>query len=134
MGVKLTKEEILEYHLVGKLSLAPTKELNDQKGLSIAYTPGVAQVCKEIEANPEAAEDFTAKSNLVAVATDGTAVLGLGNIGALASIPVMEGKCVLFKAFAKVNAWPICMDYRKDGKTDAQKVIDHVKAEACFYG
>ena len=100
----LTEKEILEYHLGGKVGLELLKELSSQKDLSIAYTPGVAGVCKAIQEDENKLWSLTAKGNLVAVITDGTAVLSYGNIGAKASIPVMEGKAVLFKAFGGVDA------------------------------
>ncbi len=87
----------------GKLEITPTKPLSSQRDLSLAYSPGVAEPCLEIEKNPDAAYDYTAKSNLVAVISNGTAVLGLGNIGAAAAKPVMEGKAVLFKKFADID-------------------------------
>lgn len=134
--IKLDKEEILKYHLGGKIGLQLTKKLKNQKDLSLAYTPGVAIACKEIEADNNKTWDLTAKNNLVAVMTDGTAVLGLGNIGAHASIPVMEGKAVLFKSFAGVDAWPVPLENVKNeqGKTDVEKFITAAKAVALMYG
>jgi len=102
--------KILEYHLGGKIALKIAKKLVDQNDLSVAYTPGVAEVCKIIEKNPEKMWELTSKGNSVAVITDGTAVLGLGNIGVNASLPVMEGKAILFKMFADIDAWPILVD------------------------
>jgi len=134
MAIKLTKEEILKYHLGGKIEVSLLKRLSTDRDLSIAYTPGVAQVCREIMNQPDCIWDYTSKNNSVAVATDGTAVLGLGNIGAEASIPVMEGKCVLFRTFAKINAWPICLNFRKNGRSDIEKFVEHLKAEASLYG
>ncbi|MDP8258476.1 MAG: malic enzyme-like NAD(P)-binding protein [Candidatus Aadella gelida] len=132
----LSKGEILEYHLGGKIGLDLTKKLEDQHDLSIAYTPGVSKVCEEIQEDIEKAYSLTAKGNLVAVVTDGTAVLGLGDIGARASIPVMEGKAVLFRSFAGVNAWPFPIDNVADenGKTDINKFIDIVASCAGMYG
>ena len=134
--MQLTKEEILEKHLGGKLSVELKRQLKNQKDLSIAYTPGVAKVCLDIKDNPDLIYDYTCKKNSVAVVTDGTAVLGLGNIGAKASIPVMEGKAVLFKRFGKINSWPVPLENVKleNGKTDAKKVIEAVKQIACLYG
>lgn len=106
-------QESLAYHAAkpaGKFSVEPTKPMATQHDLSLAYSPGVAQPCLEIEKDPSTAYDYTNKSNLVGVISNGTAVLGLGNIGALASKPVMEGKAVLFKKFAKVNAIDIEVD------------------------
>lgn len=105
-------EEALEKHRQwdGKIETVPKMRIADRHDLAIAYTPGVAAPCKEIERDPSLAYDYTIKSNTVAVITDGSAVLGLGNIGPLAAMPVMEGKCDLFKAFGGVNAFPICLD------------------------
>ncbi|MBQ1928857.1 MAG: NADP-dependent malic enzyme [Clostridia bacterium] len=94
----------------GKIEIICRAELETKDDLSIAYTPGVAQPCLEIEKNPDLIYDLTRRGNLVAVVTDGTAVLGLGDIGPLASMPVMEGKCALFKAFGNVDAVPICVN------------------------
>ncbi|MFA5250036.1 MAG: malic enzyme-like NAD(P)-binding protein [Parachlamydiales bacterium] len=133
---KIPLEKILTYHLGGKIGLLATKKLRNQKDLSLAYTPGVAEVCKLIETDPEKIFDYTAKQNTVAVVTDGTAVLGLGNIGARASLPVMEGKAVLFKAFAGVDAWPVPLEgvLNSEGKTDPEKCIQAIKNIALMYG
>jgi malate dehydrogenase (oxaloacetate-decarboxylating)(NADP+) len=104
------KQEALDYHsknVPGKISILPTKPSSTSKDLSLAYTPGVAEPCLEIKEDPSKAYDYTAKGNLVGVITNGTAVLGLGNIGPLASKPVMEGKSVLFKRFANVDAFDL---------------------------
>ncbi len=104
------KQDALEYHSrppAGKLAVTPTKPCRTQRDLSLAYTPGVAVPCKEIERDPSLAYKYTAKGNLVAVVSNGTAVLGLGNIGALAGKPVMEGKAVLFKRFADIDVFDI---------------------------
>jgi len=109
----ITDKEALDYHQFpnpGKISVEVTKEVKTQKDLSLAYTPGVAIPCLAIEKNPEDAYKYTAKKNLVAVISNGTAVLGLGNIGALASKPVMEGKCVLFKSFSGLDSFDIEVD------------------------
>jgi len=109
----IKKEEALAYHAkpqAGKIAIEVTKPVATQKDLSLAYTPGVALPCLEIEKNPEDAYKYTAKSNLVAVISNGTAVLGLGNIGALASKPVMEGKGVLFKKFSGLDSFDIEVD------------------------
>jgi malate dehydrogenase (oxaloacetate-decarboxylating)(NADP+) len=106
----IRREDALEYHsspIPGKVSVVPTKPCRTQRDLSLAYTPGVAEPCKEIERDPSLAYKYTAKGNLVAVVTNGTAVLGLGNIGAQASKPVMEGKGVLFKRFADIDVFDI---------------------------
>jgi len=107
------KKAALRYHAEpkpGKIAIEVTKACATQQDLSLAYTPGVAEPCREIEANKEAAYQYTSKGNLVAVITDGTAVLGLGNIGALAGKPVMEGKAVLFKRFADIDCFDIEVD------------------------
>ena len=104
------KQEALDYHSQGrpgKIQVSPTKPFKNQRDLSLAYTPGVAEPCREIAARPDDAYSYTAKGNLVAVVTNGTAVLGLGNIGALASKPVMEGKGILFKAFADIDVFDL---------------------------
>src|SRR3974390_2676144 len=103
-------EDALEYHSsspAGKVSVTPTKPCRTQRDLSLAYTPGVAVPCLEIERDPSLAYKYTAKANLVAVVSNGTAVLGLGNIGPLAGKPVMEGKAVLFKKFAGIDVFDI---------------------------
>ncbi len=132
MSTTVTKEEALNYHefpTPGKLGIQTTTELNTQRDLSMAYTPGVAHPCLEIEENPENAFKYTAKRNLVAVITNGTAVLGLGNIGALAAKPVMEGKSVLFKKFSAIDSFDIEVD-----EEDAQKFIDVCKAISPTFG
>ena len=136
---KFSKEEVIKYHLGGKVAVRLPKELKTKDDLCLAYTPGVAHAVKEIAANPASVFDVTAKSNLVAVVSDGTAILGLGDLGAAASIPVMEGKAVLFKAFGDVDAWPVPLDHcrrdgKNEGKTDPQRVIDAVMAIAPQYG
>lgn len=105
-------EESLKKHYdwKGKIEVVSRCTVEDREQLSLAYTPGVAQPCLEIEKNPELSYDLTRRHNLVAVITDGTAVLGLGDIGPRASMPVMEGKCALFKEFAGVDAFPICVN------------------------
>lgn len=102
---KVTDQEAIDYHEFphpGKFNIVPTKPMNTQRDLSLAYSPGVAAPCLEIQKNPERAFDLTNKANIVAVISNGTAVLGLGNLGALAGKPVMEGKSVLFNKFAGV--------------------------------
>ena len=116
-------------HLGGKLSVEPKVELRTRDDLSRAYTPGVARICLAIAANPADARRLTIKRNTVAVVTDGTAVLGLGDIGPAAALPVMEGKAALFKRFAGVDAWPVCLD-----TTDTEQIISIVKAIAPVYG
>src|SRR5207249_2069488 len=104
------RQEALDYHSQGrpgKIQVSPTKPFKDQRDLSLAYTPGVAEPCLEIAKRPDDAYVYTAKGNLVAVVSNGTAVLGLGNIGALAGKPVMEGKGILFKAFADIDVFDL---------------------------
>ena len=99
-----------EFPIPGKFKIEPTKAMGTAKDLSLAYSPGVAEPCLEIAKDPELAYKYTNKGNMVACISNGTAVLGLGNIGALASKPVMEGKSVLFKKFADVNCVDLCVD------------------------
>lgn len=129
---KFTKEEALQYHSSGrpgKIEVIPTKPYNTQYDLSLAYSPGVAEPCLEIQKNPEDAYLYTAKCNLVAVISNGTAVLGLGDIGAMAGKPVMEGKGLLFKVFADVDVFDIEVNEK-----DTEKVIATVKAIAPTFG
>lgn len=142
---KITKEEALAYHTGkrhGKTEVVPTKPCNTQRDLSMAYTPGVAEPCLEIAKDPELAYEYTNKGNLVAVVSNGTAVLGLGNIGALAGKPVMEGKGVLFKQFADIDVFDIEID-TKDTKeiirfcqllepTLGGINLEDIKAPECF--
>ena len=116
-------------HLGGKLEVVPKVALRNRDDLSRAYTPGVARVCMAIAENPEAARNLTIKRNTIAVVTDGSAVLGLGNIGPAAALPVMEGKAALFKQFANVDAWPVCLDTQ-----DTEEIIMIAKALAPVYG
>lgn len=113
----------------GKLATKSKVKVETKSDLSLVYTPGVAEVCKAIAANPKAIYDYTMKANSVAVITDGSAVLGLGNIGAEASLPVMEGKCVLFKELADIDAFPICIKSQKD-----EEIINIVKNIAPAFG
>ena len=113
----------------GKLETAAKAHVNSREDLAIAYTPGVAEPCKVIAKDPEAAYKYTIKSNTVAVVSDGSAVLGLGNIGALAAMPVMEGKAVIFKEFGGVNAVPICLDTQ-----DTEEIIKTVVNIAPAFG
>ena len=131
--------EILTYHQGGKVGMRATKKLTGPEDLSLAYTPGVALPVKEIARDRENLFRLTAKKNLVAVVSDGTAILGLGDLGAEASIPVMEGKAVLFKSFGDVDGWPVPVNHCRmnglnTGKTDPQRVIDTVMAIAPMYG
>ena len=116
-------------HLGGKIEVGLKVPLRTRRDLSRAYTPGVARVCMAIHERPEDARRLTIKRNTVAVVTDGTAVLGLGDIGPAAALPVMEGKAALFKKFAGVDAWPVCLD-----TTDPEEIISIVKAIAPVYG
>lgn len=139
MGNNL-KESSLEYHakpVPGKISVETTKPCKTQDDLSMAYTPGVASPCLAIKDNPEDVWQYTSKGNLVAVVSDGTAVLGLGNIGPAAGLPVMEGKAVLFKRFADIDAVPLCVSgvFKENGRTDAAKLIEFTeKLEPTFGG
>ena len=111
--IRATEDEALQFHSngrPGKLSIAPTKPLTTQRDLSLAYSPGVAFPCLHIQRQPSSAFDYTSKGNFVAVISNGTAVLGLGDLGALAAKPVMEGKCVLFKRFADIDAIDLEID------------------------
>ena len=140
----MTQEELkqmaLAYHKdgqPGKVAVIPTKPCNTGADLSLAYTPGVAQPCLAIRDTPETVWDYTSKSNMVAVVSDGTAVLGLGNIGPEAGLPVMEGKAVLFKHFADIDAVPLCISkvFNEKGRTDAKTLIDTVeRLEPTFGG
>jgi len=128
----MEKKKALDYHKFpnpGKIEIVPTKNCKTQEDLSLAYTPGVAVPCLEIEKDNSLSFDYTGRGNLVAVITDGTAVLGLGNIGPLASKPVMEGKALLFKRFAGVNAYDIEVDEK-----DPEKLIEIVKALEPTFG
>ncbi|SFG15030.1 malate dehydrogenase (oxaloacetate-decarboxylating) [Planifilum fulgidum] len=125
------REESLRLHREnrGKLTVQSKVPLNSARDLSLAYSPGVAEPCKEIHTDQESVYDFTMKGNLVAVVSDGTAVLGLGNIGPHAAMPVMEGKAVLFKAFAGVDAFPLCID-----TTEIDKIVETVKLLSPTFG
>jgi malate dehydrogenase (oxaloacetate-decarboxylating)(NADP+) len=146
MQKDLRREQALEYHAKGrpgKIEVIPTKDAKTQRDLSLAYSPGVAEPCKEIEKNPETVYKYTAKGNLVAVISNGTAVLGLGDIGPEASKPVMEGKGVLFKIFADIDVFDIEIN-EKDPEKFVQIVrsleptfgginLEDIKAPECFY-
>jgi malate dehydrogenase (oxaloacetate-decarboxylating)(NADP+) len=142
----IDRQDALEYHSSGrrgKIAVIPTKPALTQRDLSLAYSPGVAEPCREIHRDPEEVFRYTARGNLVAVVSNGTAVLGLGNIGALASKPVMEGKGVLFKRFADIDVFDL-----EVGSTDPDEVIrfcelleptvgginlEDIRAPECFY-
>src|SRR5215471_4509727 len=146
MSKETRKIQALEYHSKGrpgKIEVVPTKEAKTQRDLSLAYSPGVAEPCKEIAANSEYAYKYTAKGNLVGVISNGTAVLGLGDIGPEASKPVMEGKGVLFKVFADIDVFDIEIA-EKDPEKFVQIVkaleptfgginLEDIKAPECFY-
>ena len=125
------REEALKLHKINKGKLATKSKVGvkTKKDLSLVYTPGVAEVCKEIVSNRSSLYDYTMKSNSVAVVTDGSAVLGLGNIGAEASLPAMEGKCILFKELADIDAFPICIKSQND-----DEIINIVKNIASAFG
>jgi malate dehydrogenase (oxaloacetate-decarboxylating) len=127
--VRKVSDRTFLLHLGGKLEVVPKVPLKHRDDLSRAYTPGVARVCLAIAENPDDARRLTIKRNTVAVVTDGSAVLGLGNIGPAAALPVMEGKAALFKQFAGVDAWPVCLDTQ-----DTEEIIRTVKAIAPVYG
>lgn len=133
------KEDALAYHAVlppGKIALTATKPCESQKDLTLAYSPGVAAPCMEIKNNPVDIWKYTARGNMVAVVSDGTAVLGLGNIGPEAAMPVMEGKCVLMKRFAGIDSVPLCLGdvFTPEGKTDPAKLIAAVKTLEPSFG
>lgn len=113
----------------GKIEVVPRCRIEDRNDLSVAYTPGVARPCVEIRDNPDLSYTYTRRGNMVAVISDGSAVLGLGNIGALAAMPVMEGKCVLFKRFGGVDAFPLVLDTQ-----DTDKIVETVAAVAPSFG
>ena len=132
MQKELRREQALDYHSrdrPGKIEVVPTKEAKTQRDLSLAYSPGVAEPCKEIAINKEDVYKYTAKGNLVAVISNGTAVLGLGDIGPEASKPVMEGKGVLFKIFADIDVFDIEVN-----ETDPQKFVDIVASLEPTFG
>ncbi|MFC0274386.1 NADP-dependent malic enzyme [Metabacillus herbersteinensis] len=129
--MRTIREQSLELHkqAKGKLSVNIKVDVQNAHDLSLVYSPGVAEPCKEIHENPEKVYDYTIKGNLVAIVSDGTSVLGLGNIGGAASMPVMEGKSALFKAFADIDAFPICLNI-----TDPEQIIQTVKAMEPTFG
>jgi len=121
----------LEFHKKnhGKIETVSKIKLNTREALSLAYTPGVAEACREIARDPLLAREYTLKRNTIAIVSDGSAILGLGNLGALAAIPVMEGKAAIFKEFAGVDAFPICLDTQ-----DTEEIIKAVKQIAPVFG
>ena len=128
-SVRKVSDRTFLLHLGGKLEVVPTVPLKHRDDLSRAYTPGVARVCLAIAENPADARRLTIKRNTIAVVTDGSAVLGLGNIGPAAALPVMEGKAALFKQFAGVDAWPVCLDTQ-----DSDQIVEIVRCLAPQYG
>ena len=135
----LSRKAILDYHRGGKISLGLPRPLTNVEELCLAYTPGVAVPVKDIASDPASVFTHTARGNLVGVVSDGTAILGLGDLGASASIPVMEGKAVLFKVFGDVDGWPVplngCREGGADtGKTDPARIIETVQRLAPMYG
>ncbi|MBS5965700.1 MAG: NADP-dependent malic enzyme [Finegoldia magna] len=131
MNIEEIKQKALELHEKnqGKLEVVSKVKVNDAMDLALAYTPGVAEPCKKIHEDNELAYKYTNKGNMVAVVTDGSAVLGLGNIGGIAGMPVMEGKSVLFKEFGDVDAFPICLNTQ-----DTEEIISTVKAISPSFG
>jgi malate dehydrogenase (oxaloacetate-decarboxylating) len=127
--VRKVSDRTFLVHLGGKIEIASKVPLRNRDDLSRAYTPGVARVCEAIAKNPDDARRLTIKRNTVAVVTDGSAVLGLGNLGPAAALPVMEGKAALFKKFAGVDAWPVCLDTQ-----DTEEIIRAVELIAPVYG
>ncbi len=117
------------YEWKGKIEVVSRCKVENREQLSNAYTPGVAKPCLEIAENPDLSYDLTRRSNLVAVITDGTAVLGLGDIGPRASMPVMEGKCALFKEFAGVDAFPVCIDSK-----DTDEIVRTIELISYSFG
>ncbi|WP_435206222.1 NAD(P)-dependent malic enzyme [Micromonospora sp. bgisy143] len=122
-------DPVFQLHVGGKMAVASTVPLTSREDLSLAYTPGVARVCEAIAADPDLADEYTWAAHAVAVVTDGSAVLGLGNIGPRAALPVMEGKAVLFKQFAGVDAVPVCLDTQ-----DVDEIVAVVRALAPSFG
>ena len=129
VDVRKVSDRTFLVHLGGKIEVSSKVALRNRDDLSRAYTPGVARICLAIAENPDDARRLTIKRNTVAVVTDGTAVLGLGNIGPAAALPVMEGKAALFKKFAGVDAWPVCLDTQ-----DTEEIIRAVELIAPVYG
>ncbi|MDT7782608.1 MAG: hypothetical protein QOF58_1027 [Pseudonocardiales bacterium] len=127
--VRKVSDRTFLVHLGGKIEVSSKVPLRNRDDLSRAYTPGVARVCEAIAKNPDDARRLTIKRNTVAVVTDGSAVLGLGNLGPAAALPVMEGKAALFKKFAGVDAWPVCLDTQ-----DTEEIIRAVELIAPVYG
>ena len=123
------RSAIVHEQLRGKIEIIKKLPIDSEDDLALAYTPGVARPCQMIAENPAKARELTIKRNAVAVVTDGSAVLGLGNIGPLAAIPVMEGKALLFKEFANIDAWPICLDTQ-----ETDEIVSTVRHIAPVFG
>jgi malate dehydrogenase (oxaloacetate-decarboxylating) len=129
MKVRSASDRVFLLHLGGKISTRNKVPVRTRNTLSMMYTPGVARVCRAIAADPEKAFAFTSKANSVAVVTDGSAILGLGNLGAAAALPVMEGKIMLLKEFADIDGWPLCLSTQ-----DPDQIVAAVKAVAPTFG
>ncbi|HEY8172226.1 MAG TPA: NAD-dependent malic enzyme [Dehalococcoidia bacterium] len=127
--IKSVADRVFLSHRGGKIEIRNKVPVTSRRDLSVVYTPGVARVCLAIDKDPEAAYSMTIKGNTVAVVSDGTAILGLGDLGPKAAMPVMEGKAMLFKAFGGVDAWPICLDTK-----DQDEIVEIVKAIAPGFG
>lgn len=127
--VRAVSDRTMLVHLGGVISVTPKISLKTRDDLSMTYTPGVARICRAIAADPSAARNLTIKRNTVAIVTDGSAVLGLGNLGPAAALPVMEGKAALFKRFGDVDAWPVCLDTQ-----DVDEIVRTVEIIAPTYG
>jgi|CXWL01.1.fsa_nt_gi malate dehydrogenase (oxaloacetate-decarboxylating) len=127
--IKSVADRVFMSHKGGKIEIRNKVPVTSRRDLSVVYTPGVARVCLAIDKDPEAAYSMTIKGNTVAIVSDGTAILGLGDLGPLAAMPVMEGKAMLFKAFGGVDAWPICLDTK-----DQDEIVNIVKAIAPGFG
>ena len=119
----------LHYDLKGKIEIISRKKIETEEDMSLLYTPGVAAACRKIQEDPEASFQITRRSNLVAVITDGTAVLGLGDIGPEAGMPVMEGKCALFKEFAGIDAFPLCINSK-----NTDEIVDTIALISKSFG
>jgi malate dehydrogenase (oxaloacetate-decarboxylating) len=127
--IKNVSDRVFLSHRMGKIEIRNKVPVTSRRDLSVVYTPGVARVCLAIDKDPEAAYSLTIKGNTVAVVTDGTAILGLGDLGPKAAMPVMEGKAMLFKSFGGVDAWPICLDTK-----DSDEIVDIVKKISPGFG
>ncbi|MDA0269213.1 MAG: NAD-dependent malic enzyme, partial [Cyanobacteria bacterium] len=127
--VLAVEDRTFQLHHGGKISVESKIAVNNQDDLAMAYTPGVGRVCKAIAAQPERVYDLTIKGNTIAIVTDGSAVLGLGNLGPAGALPVMEGKALLFKEFAGLDAFPVCLDTQ-----DTDEIVETVKRIAPVFG